>query len=343
MKFLIIKPSSIGDVIHALPFLKALKDTFPQSRIEWVISKNNEGIIRGNPMIDELIVFDKDSWKVPRKFFRTLKDIRNLIKTLRARNFDMVIDLQGLLRSGLMTFFTRSPLKIGFGHAREGSRFFYNKRVCVDPGLHAVDKNLTVARAIRQYAVSSMQYAEKAEFPLYIDKTAKENVKNLLGEIRENGYIVIVPSARWQTKRWPAEYFGMLISGLSIPCVITGSSADEKIAQEVMDASSGKGINLCNKTSLKELIALISGAKAVISNDSGPMQIGAALGIPVIALFGPTDPEKTGPYGWQTNKNLKVIRASASCSPCFKKKCKEPLCMSKISVEMVLEELKEYL
>ena len=332
-------------MIHALPFLKALKDTFPQSRIEWVISKNNEGIIRGNPMIDELIVFDKDSWKVPRNFFRTLKGIRNLIKTLRARDFDMVIDLQGLLRSGLMTLFTRSPLKIGFGHAKEGSRFFYNKKVCVDPGLHAVDKNLEVAKAIQKSQKSEVrsQKFEKIEFPIHIDNVAKETVRNLLGGLKEKEYIVIVPSARWQTKRWPVEYFGMLISRLSIPCVITGSSADEKIAQEVTTVSKGKGINLCGRTGLKELAALISGSKAVISNDSGPMHIGAALGIPVIALFGPTDPFKTGPYGWQTNKNLKVIRASASCSPCFKKKCKDPVCMSKISVETVLEEIRKYL
>jgi lipopolysaccharide heptosyltransferase II len=251
-----------------------------------------------------------------------------------------------------MTFFARSPLKIGFETAREGSRFFYNKKVRVEPGIHAVDKNLEVAKAIlkaqstehgTQSLPTGQAGTEKIEFPLHVDNEAKENVKKLLGGIKEKGYIVIVPSARWQTKKWPAENFGLLISKLSVPCIITGGSTDIKIAEKITAASGGKGINLCGKTGLKELSALVSGAKALVSNDSGPMHIGAALGIPIIALFGPTAPEKTGPYGWKSNRNLKVLRASVPCSPCFKKKCKEPLCMDKITVEMVLEALKEFL
>lgn len=348
-KILIIKPSSLGDVIHALPFLKAIKDTFHGTHIEWLISKNCEGILIENPLINELIVFDKDSWKSLENISKTLREIKTLIKTLRAKKFDMVIDLQGLLRSGIMTFFARAPLKIGFKDSREGSRIFYNKKVSTEKGLHAVDKNLEVAREIQkaQGQEARGKRQEKIEFPLYIDESAMNNVKNLLGNINE--YIVVVPSARWQTKRWPSEYFGLLILKIPVPCVITGSKADIKIAQDVMNTSRGKGINLCGKTNLQELITLIAGAKAIVSNDSGPIHIGAALGIPLIALFGPTDPMRTGPYGWsgihnkQRSKNIKVIQAGLPCSPCFKKRCKEPLCMSKISVEMVLEELGEYL
>lgn len=366
-KILIIKPSSLGDVIHALPFLKAIKDTFHDAHIEWVISKSCEGILTENPLIDELIVFDKDSWKNLKNISKTLREIKVLIKTLRAKNVDMVIDLQGLLRSGLITFLARAPLKIGFKNSREGSSIFYNKKVSTEKGLHAVDKCMEIAKAIQNsqktsassvepskdfgelsQTVSSQQ-SKAIEFPLYIGIGAKEKVRNLLGGLKEKEYIVIVPSARWQTKRWPPEYFGLLISKIHIPCVITGSKADIKIAQDVMNTSKGKGINLCNKTDLQELITLIKGAKAIVSNDSGPMHIGAALGTPLIALFGPTDPMRTGPYGWseihskQRNKNIKVIQAGLPCSPCFKKRCKEPLCMSKISVEMVLEELREYL
>ena len=165
----------------------------------------------------------------------------------------------------------------------------------------------------------------------------------MLGGLKEKEYIVIVPSARWETKRWSPENFGTLISKLSVPCIVTGSRADEQIVKEVMRFSNGKGTNFCGKTDLKELTALIAGAKAVVSNDSGPMHIAAALGVPVIALFGPTDPYKTGPYGWQEKKNLRVIRALISCSPCFKKKCKDLLCMDGISVGTVLKELEEYI
>ncbi len=340
MKILIIKPSSLGDVIHSLPFLKAIKDTFKDADIDWIISKNLKGVLEGNPLIDRLIVIDKDSWKKPGNFPETAKSVVELVKTLRKGRYDMVIDLQGLLRSGLMAFFAPSPLKIGFRNAREGSRHFYNKKISVNGSLHAVDKCLEVAKSVGAKT-------NRVEFPLYINDIERRIIRSLIGNLTE--YVVVVPSARWETKKWPAENFGTLISRLSVPCIITGSAADEETIRRVMAFSKGKGINLCGKTSLKELLALIEGAKAMVSNDSGPMHIGAALGIPVIALFGPTDPSKTGPYGWseirteQKSEKLKVLKASLDCSPCFRKKCKDPLCMRNISVEKVFKEIKEYL
>ena len=354
MKILIIKPSSLGDVIHSLPFLKVIKSTFHDADIEWVISKNLKEILEGNPLINRLIVFDKDSWTKIGNLSKTVKEAIGLINILKSGHYDMVVDLQGLLRSGLITFFTSSPLKVGFKNAREGSSIFYNKKISVNGSLHAVDRYLEIAKAIQkiqkiQNPKSKIQNLGKAEFPLNVDKTAAENIKKLLGGLKEKEYIVIVPSARWETKRWPAGNFSRLISKLPIQCVIAGSSADKDVAQEVIDSSGSSIINLCGRTNLKELTALIAGAKAVVSNDSGPMHIAAALGVPVIALFGPTDPYKTGPYGWseiraeQEKKNLRVIRASIPCSPCFKKKCKDLLCMDGISVGAVLKELEEYI
>jgi lipopolysaccharide heptosyltransferase I len=334
MKILIIKPSSLGDIIHALPFLKTLRGSFRDAEIEWVISTGLKDVLDGNQLVDKLITFDKDSWKEPSRLPRTVKEIAALVKTLRSKQYDMVIDLQGLLRSGLMTFFSRSPRKIGFRQAREGSRIFYNQKISSNGSLHAVDRCLEVARYldIRNTGV---------EFPITIDKSAKRRVRKLTGNTRE--YVVIAPSARWSTKRWPSRYFGLLISRLSVPCVITGSRSDDRIVREVLRSSGGKGLSLCSRTDLKELIALISESKVVVSNDSGPLHIGAALGVPVVALFGPTEPGKTGPYGWKENRNLKVIRQDIPCSPCFRKKCKDPLCMKGIQVETVLEEIREYL
>ncbi len=334
MKILVIKPSSLGDIIHSLPFLKALRNTFPDAQIDWVISKNLAGVLEGHPLINNLIIFDKDSWKSIRNLPKTTKEARMLIKALRSKKYDMVIDLQGLLRSGIITGITRSPLKVGFDNAREGSRHFYNKKVRVDGSLHAVERYLEIAKSI---GVKT----ERAEFPLDIEKSAAKEAGLLIGDLKE--YVVIVPSARWQSKRWSPENFGALINRLSLPCVIVGSSSDKKIAKQVMNSSDGKGIDLSGKTGLKGLIALIAGARAVISNDSGPLHIAAALGVPVAALFGPTDPARTGPYDWHNNKNLKVIKTSIDCSPCFRKKCKDPQCMNKISVDTVFEAVKEYI
>jgi lipopolysaccharide heptosyltransferase I len=340
MRILIIKPSSLGDIIHSLPFLKALRDAFPESFIVWVIDKNLTGVLEGNPLVNELITFDKDTWKQPANLPKTVSEMIKMIKKLRAQKYDIVVDLQGLLRSGIMTFFALSPSKIGFRHAREGSRLFYNRAVSANGSTHAVDKNLEVAKSLGANINS-------IEFPLHIHDAERKAVKNLVGDISE--YAVVIPSARWETKKWPSENFGRLISHLSIPCAVTGSISERETVQQVMRFSEGKGINLCGKTSLKQLIALIAGAKLVISNDSGPMHIGVALGVPVIALFGPTDPLKTGPAGWsevyseREEKRLKVLKTSANCAPCLKKKCRDHICMQEIRVDNVLAEVKEYL
>jgi len=345
VKILIIKPSSLGDVIHALPFLKAVKDAFPDSIIDWVISKSLKDILDGNPLINELIVIDKDSWKDLGNIRRTSKELINLKKTLKRRHYDMVIDLQGLLRSGIVSLFTSSSQKIGFADAREGSRYLYDRRVPVNGITHAVDKNLEVARAIQKSQKSKIksQKSEKIEFPLYIDKAARENVKRLLGNIGEKGYIVIVPSARWVSKRWPEENYANLISRIPMPCIIAGSRSARPVAQRIYELSQKRPVDLCGKTNLKELSALISDARMVISGDTGPMHIAVALEVPVVTLFGPTSPERTGPYGWQKKDNIRVIRINASCSPCRKKRCKDPFCMTNIMVEMVLEEVNSLL
>jgi heptosyltransferase-1 len=351
MKILIIKPSSLGDVIHTLPFLKAVKDSLPDATIDWVISKNLKGIIEDNPLINEVIVFDKDSWKSIRNLPGTLNGISLLKKTLKRKKYDVVADLQGLLRSGIIAHCTPAGSKIGFADAREGSRFFYDRKISADGVVHAVDKCLEMAKAIGAKT-------GKAEFPLMVDEAAKERVKKLIGGVNE--YIVVVPSARWATKMWPAESFAKLIRKITLPCVIAGGKGDRETANKIIERARTantsslprKGvlpyapanvINMAGRTNLKELVALIAGARAVVSNDSGPMHIAAALDRPVVALFGPTDPVKTGPYGWQKNKNFRVLTSGVSCAPCFRRKCKKPVCMNNISVEEVFEALRAYL
>ncbi len=351
MNMLVIKPSSLGDVIHALPFLKAVKDRYPDALIDWVISRNLKGLLEDNPLINELILLNKDAWKRIKHLPGTLSEIAALKKSLSSRRYDMVIDLQGLLRSGLIGYVTPAATKIGFQDAREGSRFFYDRKVEVKESLHAVDKCLAVAEAIGAGT-------EKPEFPLHISGAARGTVKTLLGDTGE--YIVFVPSARWLSKRWPAENFAALINKLPIPCVITGSRSDRALGRTIQK-SAQKGdcrkeaapeekadphntiIDLCGKTDLKELIALIAGAKAVVSNDSGPMHIAAALNVPTVAIFGPTDPHKTGPYGWQNNSRLKVVRNEVPCGPCRKKKCDDLSCMHTVTVTMVFAALQSFL
>lgn len=325
-KILIIKPSSLGDIIHSLPFLNAMKDAFPKTEIHWIIARGLEGLLENHPMVNRLWVIRKDQWKNFKNIRDTVTEFRGLFRELRDESYDMVIDLQGLLRSGLLTYATNAPIRIGFKEAREGSRLFYTHEIEGGREIHAVDRYLKIASAIGSEI-------EEVNFPMPLIKES-EKVQRLKRELGE--YAVIVPGARWKAKRWHSERFGILASMLYIKTVIVGSASDVRVAEEIKTKSGGKVLSMAGDTDIKELISIIRNAKYVISNDSGPMHIAAAFGIPVIAIFGPTNPVKTGPYG----SNHVIVKSDISCAPCYKRNCKDMGCMDDISVEMVYEAIK---
>lgn len=322
-KILVIKPSSLGDIVHSLPFLNVLKDAFPFAEIHWVVAKGLEGLLENHPMVKKLWIINKDQWKNLKKIKKTAAEFRNLFKELEDEFYDMVIDLQGLLRSGLLTYATRAPIRIGFKEAREGSTLFYTHKVRGEREIHAVDRYLKIASVIGCEI-------EGVCFPMPLIKESG-NVNKLKKGIGD--YAVIVPGARWRTKRWHPERFGELASMLNIKTVIVGSAYDADIARDVEIKSNGNALSMSGKTDIKELISIIRGARYVITNDSGPMHIAAAFGIPVVAIFGPTNPVRTGPYG----RNNVIVKSDIECAPCYKKNCKSMRCMNGISVEEVYE------
>lgn len=343
MRILVIKPSSLGDVIHSMAFLKALKDLYPDSSISWVISKNLKGLLEGHPLIDELIIFDKDRWQKLRNLFHTVREIAPFILQLRSVSYDIVIDLQGLLRSGLITFLSQGTVKAGFDTAREGSRYFYNHRIHTRGITHAVDRYIEVVRYLARHieAKDDIELQTPLPFPLPVDEKAVLRLRQTLPQ----PYAVIAFSARWQTKIWPFEHFAQTIAELPVESVLIGGKYDKPLADQIMAHSKNRCIDYTGKTGLKELVAIIAGAQAVISNDSGPVHIAAALGTPLVAIYGPTAPEKTGPYGWDCPQNrCTVLTASVECSPCFKRKCPAELkCLKSIYPQAVLEAVKVYL
>jgi lipopolysaccharide heptosyltransferase I len=320
-KILIVKPSSLGDIVHSLPFLNAIRKRYTKAEIHWVIFKGFEGLLEGNAMIHKLWIVDKGSWTKLNRAKDTISEIKSLLRDLKEERFDLVVDLQGLLRSGLITAATGAPVRIGFKEAREGSRFFYTNKVPGGRDIHAVDRYLKVAEFLG---------CDTSEviFPLPPFEKAS-SFENIISSFKE--YAVIVPGARWMTKRWPPEYFGKLASLLHLRSIIVGSKDDVNIANEIVARSQGKSFSLAGKTDLKELIAVIKGSKYLVTNDSGPMHIAAALGVPVFAIFGPTDPARTGPYG----KGHTIIREPVKCAPCFKKRCGDIKCMKDLSAEKV--------
>ena len=327
-KILIIKPSSLGDVVHSLPFLNVIRTCFPKAEIHWVIAKGLEGLLEGHPMVNKLWIINKDKWKKIKNVKGTINELKGLFKELKKEKFDLVIDLQGLLRSGILTSATSAPVRIGFAEAREGSKIFYTHKVEGGRDIHAVDRYLKIADFLG-CDITDIRFP----FPLHFKSSIITNYS--LSE----DYAVIVPGARWKTKVWPSKKFGKLSSKLPIMTVIVGSKTDIDIANEIAALSKGKATSLAGKTDLKELIEVIRNARFMVSNDSGPMHIAAALGIPVFAIFGPTDPLRTGPYGEGHTK----IREDIPCAPCFKRTCSDVKCMNNLSAEKVYEIIKQRL
>ncbi|MBI3378971.1 MAG: lipopolysaccharide heptosyltransferase II [Nitrospirae bacterium] len=325
-KILVIKPSSLGDVVHSLPFLNALRDSFPRAEIHWIIAKGLEGLLEGHPMINKLWIINKDDWKRVKGAGTTIKELRSLFKSLKAEKYDIVMDLQGLLRSGILAKATGAPVRIGFKEAREGSRIFYTHTVKAGKDVHAVDRYLEIAKFIG-CDISDIKFP----FPL----SFKSQLSTLNFQLPER-YAVIVPGARWQTKRWFPERFGQLSSMMQVKSIIVGGESDADIASIVIRNSDGNAISAVGKTTLKVLIEVIRNARFVVTNDSGPMHIAAALNVPVFAIFGPTNPLRTGPYG----KSHVIIRKGLECSPCYRKNCRAVQCMEMISVREVADAIR---
>jgi lipopolysaccharide heptosyltransferase I len=323
-KILIVKPSSLGDVVHSLPFLNVAKTCFPNAEIHWVIAKGLENLLEGHSMIDKLVIIHKDMWKKITHAQHTVKEIKALLKRLKQEKYDLVIDLQGLLRSGIITKATNAPIRAGFQEAREGSRLFYTHKVKGGKDIHAVDRYLKIA-AYLGCDISDIRFPFPSHSMLSLDQS-----------LFSEDYAVIIPGARWKTKVWPAGKFGKLASKLYLKTVIAGGESEIEAADTIVSLSQGKSISLAGKTGLKELVEVIRHAQFVVSNDSGPMHIAAALKIPVFAIFGPTDQTRTGPYG----KGHTIIREDVTCAPCFKKTCNDMKCMNDLSVEKVYKTIK---
>lgn len=306
-RILVVKPSSLGDVVHALPTVNLIRQRYPRAHIAWLINAEFKSLLLDNPVIDSIIEFPR----------RNLASLPSTIRHLRREQFDTVIDLQGLLRSGLLAFASGAPRRIGMSDSREGARFFHNEIVPV-ARCHAVDRYLAVAQHLGCPT-------EPVSFPLGIALPS-----------RKEGWIAVNPSARWTTKLWGDDRFAALIDRLPRDrVVLTGSQADRPRIDRMAQGCR----NLAGQTTLLELADLYARCAVVITNDTGPMHIAAAVGTPVVAIFGPTDPKLTGPYGTQHT----VLRAGIPCSPCFRDRCRHTPhmeCMSAISIDQVLDAIR---
>jgi lipopolysaccharide heptosyltransferase I len=326
---LIIKPSSLGDVTHALPILRLLRRRYPNAKISWLVAPYCSGLLEGHPDLDEVILFDRrrfgTAWKNPSAGL----DLIRFKRDLRRRRFDWVIDLQGLFRSGWLAWLTRAPVRIGFANAREFSWLFYTHRIPINTlEQHAVDRYLRIAQA-------AGCADEPIEFPFAVSDSDRSSVAQMTGH---DPYAVLLPGANWPTKRWPVENYQALVDPIrqrfNLRSIVAGGPDTIELANSIPSA-----LNLAGKTTLPQLVALLERATLVIANDSGPMHIAAALNKPLVTIFGPTNPIRTGPY----SRPDSVVRVDIPCSPCYSRKCSHTSCLRWLGIEPVLATAAEQL
>jgi lipopolysaccharide heptosyltransferase II len=336
LKILILKPSSLGDVIQALPVLRLLKLHFPGAEIFWWIDSALAPLIEGDPDLAGVVRFERKRWGKPRHWPEMLRSVR----WLREQNFDLVIDLQCLARSGAFAWLARGKFLAGLDEVREGARGFYDLAVPRKSfHTHAVDWYLAVLPALGVPVHKNFQWLpERPEIAAAINSKFKTQNSKL---------ILLQPGARWKNKRWPAEHFAGLVRALAgkFPAArfgILGDPGDRPLGEIISQAAPERCLNLCGATSLPEMIEWIRRCDLLITNDTGPMHVAAALGRPLVALFGPTEPRRTGPYGQLEN----VLRLDLPCSPCLKSDCayeKTDECLRALSPTTVLARVEKLL
>ncbi len=313
VKILILKPSSLGDVVQALPVLRLLKLHWPQSEIHWWIASGLKSLLEGDPDIANLIVFHRQRWQSPWNWAELARSVR----AMRAQKFDLVIDLQGLARSGTIAWLANGATTIGLGNSREGARGYYDISVDRPSGKqHAVDWYLKVLEELNLRVDG--KYDWLPERPMVAQAIRSK------WPVEGRRWLALCPGARWLNKRWPVEHFCELVRMLSqrqpdLHFAILGGAEDMLLGRAISSAAPSRCVDLTGQTTLPELVEWVRACDGMVTNDTGPMHVAAALGKPVVALFGPTSPAQTGPFG-----QLKEVLQNRSlpCVPCMKSDCR---------------------
>ena len=325
----LIKPSALGDIVHAMPVLSALRTKFPQAEITWVVNKAYEPLLAGHPDLTDTISFERGARK--RGLFGAASYAIQFARELRNRRFDLVIDLQGLLRTGLMCLSARSPRVVGFANGREGSRFAYTDRIRVPDAdrIHAVDRYWRVVEA---FGVGSL--LKRFHVPISVEARdwAQAEVRGLPRPI-----VAVAVGAKWVTKRWPPSHFAELLREIPGTCLFVGTGDDTAMSLEVMRSLHGPSRDFTGKTTLPQLAALLASADVMVGNDTGPLHVAVALGRPVVAPYTCTKAALTGPY----NQAHRAIETRVWCAGSYLKRCDRMECMAELTPDRLWPTLRE--
>jgi heptosyltransferase I len=315
-RILVVRLSAMGDVIHTLPAAHMLRQAFPIAQIGWLIEERWAELLcaagsprrgprsRMRPLVDEVHTVNLKAWGKSLFSIATLQKVATVWNDVRAARYDVAVDLQGAIRSAVLARLSGARVVYGAAQPRESPASLWYTRKVIASGRHVIEQNTSVAGAVIEHCSSMARGAGSArdcvglacEFPR--DPQADARIQERLAELRIGDFAILNPGAGWGAKRWPAERYGEVARGLAdrgLRSVVNYGPGEEDLVRAVEIASGNAARGL--KCTITELIALTRRARLFVGGDTGPLHLAAALRVPVVGIYGPTDPERNGPYG----------------------------------------------
>jgi heptosyltransferase I len=320
-RFLVLRMSALGDIVHTLPAVCALRESFPKATIDWLVDQKWASILEGNPCVNNVITMDRGSWE----------SVIAGVRRMRKANYTVAIDFQSLYRSAILGWLSDAPQRLGFdaNYSRESGAALFYTSVIKPRRTHKVEHNLELAEA-------AGARASEIRFPLPTAPEAMEEVERILAAKGIDEYFVLSPGGGWGSKCWPSERYGELHRALAERYGwqgVIGFGPGESHLAESVRRSAGSPEPIVEMFNLKQLVALLRRAKFLVAGDTGPLHLASALGTPVVGLYGPTDPARNGPY---SPRDIVVRRAQPE-ETTYRRSSSPSRAMLAISVEDVLD------
>jgi len=314
-RILVVRLGSMGDIVHTMPAVTALRQAFPEASIGWIIEERWAELLcalrsprsgprsPARPLVDSVHAIDTKRWRTALFSTQTWERVAAAISELRAPKYEVAVDVQGALRSALLARWSGAPVAYGFRQPRESiASMFYTHQV-IASGSHIVEQNLSLVEAVAQLSF------EVPTIKLPCDELEEKKLADRWQHEGFDNFVLLNPGAGWPSKQWPPERYGEVARRLAengFRSLINLGPGEEGLARQVESASGGAARSM--SCSITELISLTRRAQLFIGGDTGPMHLAAALGVPVVAIFGPTDPKRNGPFGTRSI----VLRSPAS-------------------------------
>lgn len=329
-RILILRPSALGDVCRSVPVLTSLRRAYPDARIDWLVQAEFADAVRGHPDLSAVVPFARRDLSLAKLYRREPRQkLHALVRSVREPGYDLVLDCQGLARSGLLAWLTRAGVRVGHADAREMAWAGYTRRVQPGPSEHTVERMLDLVRAIGVEPVVDMRLHAPAD-------TANE----IPGPLRDNLPIVVAPTSRWPGKRWPIDRFAAvcrwLLEHTDRPVAVVGAGSERGQCGPLLELCEAQQrvVDLVGGTSIGGLMHLISQSSLVIANDSAALHMAVGYDRPIVALFGPTDTARVGPF----RRDADVLQhADSLAGVSHKDEHAGQKLMERISVEEVIE------